>query len=77
MRYLNPKIDHPLLLGLPWTSVLPVRYRLDGKKKNVSKVDFFLVLLASLLALPWPPWSSIKLAKDPGPPGLPSGSGIH
>ena len=28
----NPKIDHPLLLGLPWTSVLPVRYRLDGGK---------------------------------------------
>ena len=58
MKYLNPKIDHPLLLGLPWTSVLPVRYRLDGGKKTVSKLDFPLVLLASLLALPLPPWNS-------------------
>ena len=54
----NPKIDYPLLLGLPWTSVLPVGWG----KKTVSKLDFLLVLLASLLALPWPPWNSIKLA---------------
>ncbi len=37
----KPNVDYPLLLGLPWTSVLPVRYRLDGGKKQFPNLIFF------------------------------------
>ena len=44
---LNPETAHPLLLGLPWPSGLPVCYRFDGEKKVFPDLIFPLVLLAS------------------------------